>query len=58
MADETLSEKFARYNVALQLDGIPAEVTAAAKLHTADVEAFAAGQEAEDDLTLMVLGLS
>jgi sigma-B regulation protein RsbU (phosphoserine phosphatase) len=25
---------------------------------TADVEAFAAGQEAEDDLTLMVLGLS
>jgi sigma-B regulation protein RsbU (phosphoserine phosphatase) len=25
---------------------------------TADIEAFAAGQEAEDDLTLFVLGLS
>ena len=36
MADETLSEKLARYNVALQLDGIPAEVIAAAKLHILD----------------------
>ena len=36
MSDETLSEKLARHNVALQFDQIPAEVSAAAKLHILD----------------------
>jgi 2-methylcitrate dehydratase PrpD len=36
MADETLSEKLARHNVALQFDQIPVEVIDAAKLHILD----------------------
>ena len=36
MADQTLSEKLARHNVALQFDQIPVEVTDAAKLHILD----------------------
>ena len=36
MADETLSEKLARHNVALQLNQMPAEVSEAAKLHILD----------------------
>ena len=36
MAEESLSEKIARHNVALQCDRIPADVIAAAKLHILD----------------------
>lgn len=36
MAEESLSEKIARHNVALQCDRLPADVTAAAKLHIVD----------------------
>ena len=36
MARESLSEKIARHNVALQCDRLPADVTAAAKLHILD----------------------
>ena len=36
MVDETLSEKLARHNAALQFDQIPPEVVAAAKLHILD----------------------
>ncbi|HKX48784.1 MAG TPA: MmgE/PrpD family protein, partial [Candidatus Binatia bacterium] len=36
MAEESLSEKIARHNVALQCDQLPADVTAAAKLHILD----------------------
>ena len=36
MADETLSEKLARHNVALQFDQLPVEVTDATKLHILD----------------------
>ena len=36
MADPTLSEKLAKYNVALQLAQIPPEVIDAAKLHILD----------------------
>ena len=36
MADETLSEKLARHNFALQFDQLPVEVTDATKLHILD----------------------